>query len=70
MRFGRERQVVKDAEERARYTRFMKSPEQKSRVAAPAAARVVGDIGKGERRERRIAADCERARALFGNLSP
>src|SRR5215472_8346491 len=62
MGFGRKGRVVKDAQQRARYPGIMKSPEQKGRIAAPAAARIVGDIGKGEGRQERIAADRERFR--------
>src|SRR6516164_6790826 len=60
MRLAGEIGIIEDAEQRALHAGLVECAHQEDRIAAPAAARVVGDISKSERRERRIAADCER----------
>ncbi len=60
MRLGGEIRVVDDAEERALHPRFGKGAQQVHRIATAAATRIVGDIGEGERRQRRVACDCQR----------
>ena len=50
VRLGREIGIVEDTEQRALDAGLVKCTQQKDRVAASAAAWVVGDIGKGKRR--------------------
>src|ERR1051326_3510140 len=60
VRFGGERRVVDDAEQRAFNAGLYESMQQIHRVAASAAARVVGDIGESVRLEARVARNRER----------
>ena len=55
LRLGGEIGVVDDPEQRAGNPGLGKGAQQEHRVAAPAAARIVGDIGKDERGHRLVA---------------
>ena len=60
MRLSRKIGIIEDAEQRVLDAGFVKSAQQKDSVAAPTAARIVGDIGKDKGRQRGVPADRER----------
>src|SRR5204862_5937790 len=66
VRFGGERRIVDDPEQRALDAGLYEGAQQIHRVAAPATAGLVGDIGKGERWQARVA--CNRECLLHGLL--
>ena len=69
MRLGGQIGVIEDAEKGAVDTRLVERVQQEDRIAAPAAAWIVGDVGKGERRQRRAPArpPCRAVSAKPGN---
>jgi len=54
MRLSRKIGIIEDAEQRVLDAGFVKSAQQKDSVAAPTAARIVGDIGKDKGRQRGV----------------